>query len=146
MNFKLATIEHRPVPLEVHILISQSDEEKIRQIIKLVHEELKLTSSKGYRGQTIVFTNSRRKVNDIVDRIGNSFPRARPYHSGMTYSSRKRVEMEFSSGKCPVVVATYALGAGVDFPASQVIFESLMMGKDILSPNMFHQRRKLRML
>ena len=37
------------------------------------------------------------------------------------------------------MVTTAALAAGVDFPASQVIFESLIMGNKWLSPNEFHQ-------
>ena len=37
------------------------------------------------------------------------------------------------------VVTTAALGAGVDFPASQVIFDSLAMGRDWLSVQEFNQ-------
>ncbi|MFX0094274.1 MAG: DUF5814 domain-containing protein, partial [Candidatus Hodarchaeota archaeon] len=65
--------------------------------------------------------------------------RARMYHAGLTYSSKKRTEKEFATGKLQAVVATYALGAGVDFPASQVIFESLLMGRSVLTPNEFTQ-------
>ena len=36
-------------------------------------------------------------------------------------------------------MATYALGAGIDLPVSQVIFYSMKMGKDYLSQNMFLQ-------
>ncbi|MFX1539007.1 MAG: DUF5814 domain-containing protein, partial [Promethearchaeota archaeon] len=61
------------------------------------------------------------------------------YHSGLSYALRKRFEIEFSSGKCSIIISTYALGAGVDFPASQVIFESLMMGNTVLEPNTFAQ-------
>jgi len=38
-----------------------------------------------------------------------------------------------------VVVTTAALAAGVDFPASQVIFESLTMGREWLSVSEFQQ-------
>jgi len=36
-------------------------------------------------------------------------------------------------------VTTAALGAGVDFPASQVIFDSLAMGIEWLTVQEFHQ-------
>lgn len=139
VNLDLVQVDYRPIPLEQHILISRSDDEKIRQMIKLSKEELNIRSKTGYRGQTIIFTNSRKKVNEIAKQIGEKIRNSRPYHSGLSYYMRKRTEEEFSKGKCPVVVATFALGAGVDFPASQVIFESLLMGKDVLSPNMFNQ-------
>ncbi len=38
-----------------------------------------------------------------------------------------------------MVVTTAALAAGVDFPASQVIFETLAMGKDWLKVGEFQQ-------
>ena len=38
-----------------------------------------------------------------------------------------------------VVVTTAALAAGVDFPASQVIFDSLIMGNKWINPNEFSQ-------
>ncbi len=37
------------------------------------------------------------------------------------------------------VVTTAALGAGVDFPASQVIFDALAMGREWLSVQEFNQ-------
>ena len=37
------------------------------------------------------------------------------------------------------MVTTAALGAGVDFPASQVIFDALAMGRDWLSVKEFNQ-------
>ena len=42
-------------------------------------------------------------------------------------------------GELPVVVTTAALAAGVDFPASQVIFESLAMGIEWLTVREFQQ-------
>jgi helicase len=140
LSFKLVSTEGRPTPLEQHVLISRSYQDKLKQINQLIRSELKITSTYGFRGQTIIFTNSRRKTSEIADFLRQSgMSNARSYHSGLSYSLRRRIEQEFSSGKCPAIVATYALGAGVDFPASQVIFESMMMGNQILSPNTFTQ-------
>ncbi|MHA1457491.1 MAG: DUF5814 domain-containing protein, partial [Promethearchaeota archaeon] len=48
-------------------------------------------------------------------------------------------EFEFQKQKISAVVATAALAAGVDFPAEQVIFESLGMGIKILTVAEFEQ-------
>ena len=140
LTLKLVSTEGRPTPLEQHVLISRSFQEKLKQINQLIRNELKIKSTYGYKGQTIVFTNSRRKTSEIAEFLRQTgIFNTRAYHSGLSYSLRRRIEQDFSSGKCPAIVATYALGAGVDFPASQVIFESMMMGNQILSPNTFTQ-------
>ncbi|MHA2075511.1 MAG: DEAD/DEAH box helicase, partial [Candidatus Hodarchaeales archaeon] len=140
LSLKLVSFDQRPIPLEQHILLSRSDQEKRRQILKLTKKEYQIKSSTGYRGQSIVFTNSRRKTAEIADHLRFSGLRnVHAYHSGLSYNLRKRIETDFLNGKCPVVISTFALGAGVDFPASQVIFESLMMGNMVLEPNNFTQ-------
>ncbi|MFX0150068.1 MAG: DUF5814 domain-containing protein [Candidatus Hodarchaeota archaeon] len=140
LNFQLVAFKQRPVPLELHMLISRSEQEKMRQILKLAKKEHRVISNTGFKGQTIVFTNSRRKTAEIADFLRHSgIKDARAYHSGLSYTLRKRIELDFTNGQCSLVVSTYALGAGVDFPASQVIFESMMMGNAILDPNNFAQ-------
>ena len=99
-------------------------------------EEYKRTSSKGYRGQTIIFTNARARCHTISEALGM---RAAAYHAGLTSQERRDVETRFSQGKLMAVVTTAALGAGVDFPASQVIFDALAMGRDWLSVQEFNQ-------
>lgn len=125
--------EERPVPIEIHV-IPVSGKRKIGLISKLVERESREISTKGYRGKTIVFTNSRRKVEEISQKI-----MALPYHSGMPYSKRRAMELAFNRGKAKAIVTTAALGSGVDFPASQVIFESLTMGNKWLTKAEFYQ-------
>jgi helicase len=127
--------EHRPVPIERHLIFTPQ-EKKLRIMARLIREEFARTSSKGHRGQTIVFTNSRRNCH----RIAEALPmRAAAYHAGLSLEKRRVIEKKFGAGKIPVVVTTAALAAGVDFPASQVIFESLAMGIDWLSQQEFLQ-------
>jgi helicase len=57
----------------------------------------------------------------------------------MTYAQRRKIEDLFATGKIAAVVTTAALAAGVDFPASTVIFQSLMMGTKTLSVGEFTQ-------
>jgi helicase len=62
-----------------------------------------------------------------------------PYHAGLDYGRRKKVERMFGDQDIAAVVTTAALAAGVDFPASQVVFDSLAMGIEWLSVQEFSQ-------
>lgn len=135
LRAKLIEYEERPIPIERHLFFARGPE-KVRLITRLSQSEYNQKSSKGYRGQTIVFTNSRRNCHNIADAIGRM---AEPYHAGLPNHKRKVVEKKFAGGDIAVVVTTAALAAGVDFPASQVIFESLAMGVEWLSVQEFNQ-------
>ncbi|MDY7081502.1 MAG: helicase-related protein, partial [Halobacteria archaeon] len=110
--------------------------EKPDIVDRLVKREFNRKSSKGYRGQTIVFTNSRRRCHELAGRIETS---AAAYHAGLSHDERKGIERSFENGDIAAVVTTAALGAGVDFPASQVIFERMAMGIEWLSVQEFEQ-------
>ncbi|SAI89135.1 archaea-specific helicase [Methanoculleus bourgensis] len=125
----------RPVALERHLIFVERAK-KIGFIKQMVAEEYKIKSSKGYRGQTIVFTNSRARCHVIADALGK---KAAPYHAGLTSQERRDVERRFANGELAAVVTTAALAAGVDFPASQVVFDALAMGIEWLTVQEFHQ-------
>ncbi len=135
LESKLIEFEERPVPIERHVTFADG-QEKVRIENKLVKREFDTESSKGYRGQTIIFTNSRRRCHEISRKLEYS---AAPYHAGLDYGRRKQVERQFGEQELSAVVTTAALAAGVDFPASQVIFYSLAMGIEWLSVQEFHQ-------
>jgi helicase len=127
--------EERPVPIDRHLTFS-SGQEKPDVENRLVTREFDRTSSQGYRGQTIVFTNSRRRCHEVSRRLEYS---SAPYHAGLDYGRRKKVERMFAEQDLAAVVTTAALAAGVDFPASQVIFDSLAMGIEWLTVQEFEQ-------
>ncbi|MFC4989745.1 DEAD/DEAH box helicase [Saliphagus infecundisoli] len=131
----LIEFEERPVPIERHVTFADG-QEKVRVENKLVRREFDTESSKGYRGQTIIFTNSRRRCHEISRKLEYD---AAPYHAGLDYKRRKTVERKFGDQELAAVVTTAALAAGVDFPASQVVFDSLAMGIEWLSVQEFHQ-------
>ena len=135
LESQLILYEHRPVPIDRHLLFCQENE-KAKLISQLAKEEYSMLSSKKHRGQTIVFTNSRRNCHKLAGALSIQ---AAPYHAGLSQYDRKKVETLFAKGQLPVVVATAALAAGVDFPASQVIFEALAMGIDWISVQDFLQ-------
>ncbi|KTG08082.1 DEAD/DEAH box helicase [Haloprofundus marisrubri] len=131
----LIEFEERPVPIERHLTFADG-QEKVRIENKLVRREFDTKSSKGYRGQTIIFTNSRRRCHEISRKLEYD---AAPYHAGLDYRRRKKVERMFANQDLAAVVTTAALAAGVDFPASQVVFDSLAMGIEWLSVQEFSQ-------
>jgi len=135
LNCTLVRYAERPVGLERYLLFVER-KQKIPTIKQMTTEEYKRTSSKGYRGQTIIFTNARARCHTIADALGI---RAAAYHAGLTSVERRDVETRFLQGKLMAVVTTAALGAGVDFPASQVIFDALAMGRDWLTVQEFNQ-------
>lgn len=139
LGLKLVLYDERPVDLERHILIVRSEGEKWRHITNLCRAEASRKSRQGYNGQTIVFTFSRKRTHELAAYLTSKGLKAKPYHSGLPYRQRKLTEMEFQAQMLDVVVTTAALGAGVDFPASQVIFESLAMGNKWLTIREFHQ-------
>jgi helicase len=127
--------EERPVPIERHLTFADG-REKVRVENKLVRREFDSKSSKGYRGQTIIFTNSRRRCHEISRQLEYD---SAPYHAGLDYKRRKKVESMFADQDLAAVVTTAALAAGVDFPASQVVFDSLAMGIEWLTVQEFSQ-------
>ena len=135
LRANLVRYASRPVPLERHLLFVERAK-KIGFIKQMVAEEYKIRSSKGYRGQTIIFTNARARCHVIADALGR---KAAPYHAGLTSQERRDVERRFANGELAAVVTTAALAAGVDFPASQVIFDALAMGIEWLTVQEFHQ-------
>ena len=138
-NMKLVQYKERPVPLERHIVYARGDVQRRILIRKLVQREYYSTSTKGFKGQTLIFTNSRRKTHKIANFLSGKGINASAYHAGLSYFKKEKIEKDFSKGKIAAVVTTAALAAGVDFPASQVIFESLLMGNKWISPNEFSQ-------
>nr|WP_254283142.1 DEAD/DEAH box helicase [Halomicroarcula limicola] len=135
LRANLVEFEERPVPIERHLTFADG-REKIDTENKLVKRAFDTKSSKGYRGQTIIFTNSRRRCHQISRKLNYS---SAPYHAGLDNRKRQQVERQFADQELAAVVTTAALAAGVDFPASQVIFDSLAMGIEWLTVQEFSQ-------
>ncbi len=138
-RMKLVEYDRRPVPLERHLIFARSEHDKEDLMSRLARQEYKNVSAKGYRGQTIIFTNSRRKTHSIAEYMVKRGVNAAAYHAGLSYAKKSTIEKAFLKQEMSTVVTTAALAAGVDFPASQVIFETLTMGNKWLTPNEFSQ-------
>ncbi|WP_456418825.1 DEAD/DEAH box helicase [Methanocaldococcus infernus] len=139
LNSNLVLYKGRPVPLERHIIFCKNEFTKLNFIRDIVLSEWKNISKFGYRGQSLIFTYSRKRAEYIARHLKSKGIKAEFYHAGLEYSRRRRIEEEFAQQKLQCVVTTAALAAGVDFPASAVILESLAMGGDWLKPAEFQQ-------
>jgi helicase len=135
LSCELVRYDDRPVTLERYLIFLER-QQKIPTEKTLVQNEYNLVSTKGFHNQTIIFTNSRARCHIISDKLGEGVA---PYHAGLTQEERRTVEEMFEKGLLKAVVTTAALAAGVDFPASQVIFDSLGMGIEWLTVQEFHQ-------
>jgi len=130
--------DKRPIPLERHIIFK--DEGKKKEVIKrIVVKEWQNVSKFGFHGQTMIFTNSRLKCSQFSNYLNSKGIKAAGYHSGLSYSERKKIENSYWKQKIHCVVTTAALSAGVDFPSSVVILESVAMGAKPISVGEFHQ-------
>ncbi|BDZ70966.1 DEAD/DEAH box helicase [Methanobacterium petrolearium] len=138
-GMKLVEYPLRPVPLERHLIFVRTEEEKNHLLAQLSRVEYQHRSNKGYHGQSIIFTNSRRKTHILADYLVRRGVKTAAYHAGLSYAKKNKIEKDFGNQKLGAVVTTAALAAGVDFPASQVLFESLTMGNKQLTPNEFSQ-------
>jgi len=137
-----ATLIHytdRPVPIEIHLVMNMEDSAKLKNMRNIVRSEFKIKSSYGYRGQSIVFTNSRKNTERLAEYLRENHIQSLAYHGGLDHSQRKYVEKSFEMQKIACVVTTAALAAGVDFPASMVIFYNLSMGIQELTVADFEQ-------
>jgi len=139
LNLELVNYTGRPVTLERHVVFARNEEAKRSIIRRLVMDEFRQTSSSGHKGQSIVFTFSRRRAHSISDWMREHGVRSAVYHGGLSYSHRRSIEYSYGKQRYPCVITTAALGAGVDLPASQVIFESLAMGAHWITTAEFEQ-------
>ncbi len=139
LNAKLIQYNNRPVPIERHLLLCLNDNVKKRYMLNLVRSAFSSKSNYGFKGQSIIFTNSRKNCENLSQYFQKRGLQVRAYHSGLSHEERKHIELEFQAQSIAGVVATAALAAGVDLPAQIVIFESLTMGIKILTVAEFEQ-------
>ncbi|MFW9900111.1 MAG: DEAD/DEAH box helicase [Candidatus Thorarchaeota archaeon] len=139
LNCQLIKYNNRPVPVERHLILCLNETQKQKIISKLVKSSFYEKSKYGFKGQSIVFSNTRKKCESLTSYLQNKGINVSAYHSGLTNEERKVIEEDFQAQRISGVVATAALAAGVDLPARQVIFESLAMGINWLTVAEFEQ-------
>lgn len=73
-----------------------------------------LQSQKGQSG--IIYCNSRKKVEEIAERLNTSKISAAAYHAGLSNEIRSQVQEDFQRDNVQIVVATVAFGMGINKP------------------------------
>ena len=70
-----------------------------------------------HRGKSgIIYCSSRKKVDEISDRLQNDGINVLPYHAGMSDKARANNQDQFIRDDVPVIVATIAFGMGINKP------------------------------
>src|SRR5215207_2358516 len=94
--------------LSLGVVHTEKEREKYARIRQLAEE---------YKGQSgIVYTSTRKSVEQITRKLQEARLPAVGYHAGMTDEERVRAQEEFMSGRTQVIVATNAFGMGIDKP------------------------------
>ncbi|MBT0586837.1 DNA helicase RecQ [Alteromonas oceanisediminis] len=65
-------------------------------------------------GSGIIYCNSRRKVDDLSQRLHRSGFKAAGYHAGLDSDERQRIQRQFLTDRIDIVVATVAFGMGIN--------------------------------
>ena len=94
--------------LSLGVVHTEKEREKYARIRQLASE---------YAGQSgIVYTSTRKSVEQITRKLLDARLSVVGYHAGMTDEERVRAQEEFMSGGAQVIVATNAFGMGIDKP------------------------------
>ncbi|MDT5269000.1 MAG: ATP-dependent helicase RecQ [Acidobacteriota bacterium] len=94
--------------LSLGVVHTEKEREKYARIRQLADE---------YKGQSgIVYTSTRKSVEQITRKLLDSRLSVIGYHAGMTDEERVRAQEDFMTGRAQVIVATNAFGMGIDKP------------------------------
>ena len=97
LNCDLIKYNNRPVPIERHLLLCLNETQKQKYISKLIKAAFSKVSIYGFKGQSIVFTNTRKKCELISSNMKKKGINIAAYHSGLTNEERKFIEEDFKS-------------------------------------------------
>ncbi|MDD1783552.1 ATP-dependent DNA helicase RecQ [Enterovibrio sp. ZSDZ35] len=102
-----------------HIYLGSFDRPNIRYTLIEKHKPQAqltqfLTSQTGQSG--IIYCNSRKRVEQVAEKLCDQNIRAAAYHAGMTNEQRAWVQEAFQRDDVQIVVATVAFGMGINKP------------------------------
>lgn len=99
--------------------ISSFDRPNIRYSVLEKHKPFNQLTAfmEKYRGESgIVYALSRKRVEELAEKLKLNGVKAAAYHAGLPASVRTRVQEDFLMDEVSVVVATVAFGMGIDKP------------------------------
>ena len=94
--------------LTIKVIQTQKEREKIAYVKQL--------ASAYAQGSGIIYTSTRKAVEQVFARLRSAGLSVVAYHAGMTEIERSNAQDEFMSGRAQMIVATNAFGMGIDKP------------------------------
>jgi ATP-dependent DNA helicase RecQ len=83
-----------------------------------------LNATLSAEGQGIIYSPTRRRVEEIYKMLHTAGLSVGRYHAGMAGPGRRDVQQKFIAGRLRVVVATNAFGMGIDMPNIRFVFHA----------------------
>src|ERR1051325_10841924 len=93
--------------LRIEVVHTEKEREKIARIKRL---------AESHEGSGIVYTSTRKAVEQVGRELKKGGLRVTTYHAGMSDAVRVREQEDFMNGRTQMIVATNAFGMGIDKP------------------------------
>jgi ATP-dependent DNA helicase RecQ len=104
--------------LSINVLHTQKEREKITHIKSLASSS----------GSGIIYTSTRKAVEQVTGRLRSASLNVIGYHAGMDEAARSAAQDDFMSGRVQMIVATNAFGMGIDKPDIRFVVHYQMPG------------------
>jgi ATP-dependent DNA helicase RecQ len=101
------------------VVHTEKEREKIAHIRRL---------AQSIRGSGIIYTSTRKAVEQVGAKLQNAGLSVSTYHAGMSDSIRIKAQDSFMSGRTQMIVATNAFGMGIDKPDIRFVVHYQMPG------------------
>jgi ATP-dependent DNA helicase RecQ len=105
--------------LAIEVVHVDKERQKIARIKSL---------AKSHQGSGIVYTATRKAVEQVASRLSSEGLRVSAYHAGMRDSVRIKAQDDFMTGTTQMIVATNAFGMGIDKPDIRFVAHYQMPG------------------
>ena len=106
--------------LSINVMHTQKEREKITHI--------KALASRHAGGSGIIYTSTRKAVEQVTARLRAAGLNLVAYHAGMDDAERTRAQEDFMTGRAQMIVATNAFGMGIDKPDIRFVAHYQMPG------------------
>ena len=106
--------------LSIVVVHTQKEREKINHIRAL--------ASKHAAGSGIIYTSTRKAVEQVTNRLLGAGLNVIGYHAGMDEAARTSAQEDFMAGRAQMIVATNAFGMGIDKPDIRFVAHYQMPG------------------
>ena len=105
--------------LSIDVVHTEKERQKIAQIKRL---------ALAHMGSGIVYTSTRKAVEQVATELQDQGLRVAAYHAGMSDAVRIKAQDDFMAGRAQMIVATNAFGMGIDKPDIRFVAHYQMPG------------------